>query len=61
LCHLREQIFANQKRFGVIPANTTLTPRPDGQPEYGGAKLPKWSNPVRYQGWHHRLRGEQSH
>ena len=22
--------------------NTTLTPWPDGQPEYGGAKLPKW-------------------
>ena len=39
---LREQIFANQKRLGVIPANTTLTPWPDGQPEYGGAKLPKW-------------------
>ena len=39
---LREQIFANQKRLGVIPANTTLTPWPDGQPEYGGAKLAKW-------------------
>ena len=39
---LREQIFANQKRLGVIPANTTLTPWPDGQPEYNGAKLPKW-------------------
>ncbi|HEV2156544.1 MAG TPA: arylsulfatase [Bradyrhizobium sp.] len=39
---LREQIFANQKRLGVIPANTELTPWPDGQPEYGGAKLPKW-------------------
>jgi arylsulfatase len=39
---LREQIFANQKRLGVIPANTQLTPWPDGQPEYGGAKLPKW-------------------
>ena len=39
---LREQIFANQKRLGVIPASTTLTPWPDGQPEYGGAKLPKW-------------------
>ncbi|WP_456634500.1 arylsulfatase [Bradyrhizobium sp. USDA 10063] len=39
---LREQILANQKRLGVIPANTTLTPWPDGQPEYGGAKLPKW-------------------
>src|SRR5207342_2564751 len=39
---LREQIFANQKRLGVIPANTQLTPWPDGQPEYGGAKLQKW-------------------
>jgi arylsulfatase A-like enzyme len=39
---MREQIFANQKRLGVIPANTTLPPWPDGQPEYGGAKLPKW-------------------
>ena len=40
---LREQIFANQKRLGVIPANTTLTPWPDGQPEYNGAKLPEWN------------------
>ena len=39
---LRETIFANQKRLGVIPANTQLTPWPDGQPEYGGAKLQKW-------------------
>jgi arylsulfatase len=39
---MRDQIFANQKRIGVIPANTTLPPWPDGQPEYGGAKLPKW-------------------
>ena len=39
---LREKIFANQKRLGVIPANTKLTPWPDGQAEYGGAKLPKW-------------------
>jgi arylsulfatase len=39
---LREQIFANQKRLGVIPPKTTLTPWPDGQPEYSGAKLPKW-------------------
>ena len=39
---LRETIFANQKRLGVIPANTQLTPWPDGQPEFGGAKLQKW-------------------
>ena len=26
----------------MIPANTELTPWPDGQPEYGGAKLAKW-------------------
>jgi arylsulfatase A-like enzyme len=31
---LRNQIFANQKRLGVIPANTKLTPWPD--------ILPKW-------------------
>src|SRR6185437_9158009 len=31
---LREQIFANQKRLGVIPPNTQLTPWPD--------ELPKW-------------------
>ena len=31
---LREQIFANQKRLGVIPANTQLTPWP--------ADLPQW-------------------
>jgi arylsulfatase len=31
---LREQIFANQKRLGVIPANAQLTPWP--------AEIPKW-------------------
>ncbi|HMF11953.1 MAG TPA: arylsulfatase, partial [Gemmataceae bacterium] len=31
---LRDQIFANQKRLGVIPQNTQLTPWP--------AELPKW-------------------
>jgi arylsulfatase A-like enzyme len=31
---LRETIFANQKKLGVIPANTLLTPWPDS--------LPKW-------------------
>jgi arylsulfatase len=41
---LREQIFANQKRLGVIPADTQLTPWPDGQPEYAGAKLPRWDS-----------------
>ena len=40
--NLREQIFTNQKKLGVIPANTQLTPWPDGQPEFGGAKLAKW-------------------
>ena len=39
---LRETIFGNQKRLCVIPANTQLTPWPDGQPEFGGAKLQKW-------------------
>src|SRR5258705_1603645 len=33
---LREQIFANQKRLGVIPANTQLTAWPD--------TLPKWDS-----------------
>jgi arylsulfatase A-like enzyme len=41
---LREEIFANQKRLGVIPANTQLTPWPDGQATYGGAKLPRWDS-----------------
>ena len=31
---MRDQIFANQKRLGVIPPNTQLTPWPDD--------LPKW-------------------
>src|SRR5271154_2522541 len=33
---LRDQIFANQKRLGVIPASTQLTPWPDD--------LPKWDS-----------------
>ena len=33
---MREQIFANQKRLGVVPANTQLTPWPDA--------LPKWES-----------------
>ena len=33
---MREQIFANQKRLGVIPADTRLTAWPDG--------LPKWES-----------------
>jgi arylsulfatase A-like enzyme len=41
---LREQIFANQQRLGVIPPNTQLTPWPDGQDAYGGAKLPRWDS-----------------
>ena len=41
---LREQIFANQKRLGVIPPGTQLTDWPDGQTEYGGAKLPRWDS-----------------
>ncbi len=41
---LREQIFENQKRLGVIPPNTTLTPWPEGQAAYGGAKLPRWGS-----------------
>ena len=41
---LRDQIFANQKKLGVIPADTQLTPWPDGQAVYGGAKLPRWDS-----------------
>ncbi len=33
---MRDQIFANQKRLGVVPANTQLTPWP--------ADLPKWDS-----------------
>ena len=33
---MRDQIFANQKQLGVIPANTQLTPWPDD--------LPKWDS-----------------
>ena len=41
---LRDQIFANQKRLGVIPPETQLSPWPDGQDAYGGAKLPRWDS-----------------
>src|SRR5258705_409616 len=41
---LREQIFENQKKLGVIPPDTQLTPWPDGQDVYGGAKLPRWDS-----------------
>ncbi len=41
---MRDEIFENQKRLGVIPADTKLTPWPDGQAEYAGAKLPRWDS-----------------
>ena len=41
---LREQIFGNQKRLGVIPPDTQLTPWPDGQAAYAGTKLPRWDS-----------------
>jgi len=41
---LREQIFENQKKLGVIPPDTQLTPWPDGQGAYGGGKLPRWDS-----------------
>jgi arylsulfatase len=41
---LRETIFANQKRLGIMPPNAQLTPWPDGQEMYGGAKLPRWDS-----------------
>ena len=31
---LREEIFANQKRLGVVPASTQLTPWPEGIPRW---------------------------
>ena len=34
------QIFANQKKLGVIPANTQLTPWPDSPAEVGHAQSP---------------------
>ena len=36
---LREQIFANQKRLGVIAANTQLTPWPDDLPKWDSLSL----------------------
>ncbi len=41
---MRETIFANQKRLGIMPENAELTPWPDGQEIYGGAKLPRWDS-----------------
>ena len=45
---LREQIFANQKKLGVIPANAQLTPWPDD--------LPKWDtlNPTQKKVYAHQ-------
>ena len=39
---LRETIFANQKELGILPQTATLTDWPDGQAEFGGAKIPEW-------------------
>jgi len=36
---MREQIFENQKRLGVIPANTQLTPWPDDLPKWDSLSL----------------------
>lgn len=41
---LRDTIFANQKKLGIMPENAELTPWPDGQDIYGGAKLPRWDS-----------------
>jgi arylsulfatase A-like enzyme len=41
---LRETIFANQKRLGIMPPNAQLTPWPSGQAEFNGAKLPEWDS-----------------
>ena len=37
---LREKIFANEKRLGVIPPDAKLTPWPSGPP----ASLPMWDS-----------------
>ncbi|MBK9520731.1 MAG: arylsulfatase [Rhodocyclaceae bacterium] len=37
---LREVIFANQKKLGVIPADTQLTPWPDSIPKWDSLSLP---------------------
>ena len=39
---LRETIFANQKRLGIMPETAELTPWPDGQDIFSGAKMPDW-------------------
>ena len=41
---VRETIFANQKKLGIMPENAQLPPWPDGQEAYGGAKLPQWDS-----------------
>jgi arylsulfatase len=41
---LRETIFANQKRLAIMPETAQLTPWPDGQELFGGAKLPRWDS-----------------
>ena len=41
---LRETIFANQKKLGIMPENAQLTPWPDEQEAYGGGKLPRWNS-----------------
>ena len=35
---VRETIFANQKRLGIMPESAQLTPWPEGQEAYGGAE-----------------------
>ncbi len=39
---LRETIFANQKRLGIMPETASLTDWPSGQAEFGGAAIPEW-------------------
>jgi arylsulfatase A-like enzyme len=39
---LRETIFANQKRLGIMPETAKLTDWPSGQDAFGGAKIPEW-------------------
>ena len=39
---LRDTIFANQKRLGIMPETAKLTDWPTGQDEFSGAKIPEW-------------------
>jgi arylsulfatase len=41
---LRDTIFANQQRLGLLPPDAKLTPWPTGDATYGGANLANWDS-----------------